>query len=129
MYNYVIKTYYHVIKTVFFQFGGQQNVEYSFSGSSQTSGYFYINPSTGQISVQRPLTDDTSFGNTRYTVRNICNICEWLYVQIHCKEYGCIYPLFASTLRLVDVFRKLFNSKKKIFRLLDYFVASKAMCR
>ncbi|KAJ8318063.1 hypothetical protein KUTeg_003154 [Tegillarca granosa] len=40
-------------------------VEYSASGATQ---YFFINPTTGAVSVQKPLTDDTSLNNNIYQV-------------------------------------------------------------
>lgn len=48
---------------------GSNSVEYIATGSTQALNYFFLNPSTGQISVRRPLTEDTnSFTNTQYQV-------------------------------------------------------------
>ena len=52
---------------MFFQ-GGIANVEYFATGTQRALQYFYLNPTTGDISARQSLQNDASINNDQYTV-------------------------------------------------------------
>jgi hypothetical protein len=48
--------------------GGNTNVEYFATGTQPALQYFYLNPTTGEVSARQSLQNDVNFNNVVYTV-------------------------------------------------------------